>query len=282
MHSQKILLFGGSGFLGSRIIKNNKTIIAPNHSELDLLDIDKVFKYINDVEPNIIIYSAGISKMDFAQKNETITNKLNNNIPHKIAKRASRDGINFIYISTDAVFDGYKNKFEFSEYDKTNAKSLYGLSKQKGEDSILTFSDNCVIRVINLFGLGNENNFIQKMKNKLEIQEDFPGIIDQINNPLNVDIAAKSIIFSAENNLNGIYHLGALTAETNFNFLILAAKQMKLNSKYIKKIKFNEFMGDKISYRKKNSVLLTEKFNKITKKLILKNTKDSISYLNLK
>ena len=83
--------------------------------------------------PDKIIYCAGISSMDFAQKNKSITNNLNNKIPGLIAKFAAKNNIAFYFISTDAVFDGYKNKFEFTENDKTKAKSIYGISKEKGE-----------------------------------------------------------------------------------------------------------------------------------------------------
>lgn len=57
----KILLTGGSGFIGKNIIDSfNKkyNIFAPNHMELDLLDGNKVQNYILEHNIDIIIHSA--------------------------------------------------------------------------------------------------------------------------------------------------------------------------------------------------------------------------------
>jgi dTDP-4-dehydrorhamnose reductase len=280
MTPKKILLFGSSGFLGSKIFEKNKEIIAPTHSFLDLTDVEKVYRYIYKSEPKKIIYSAGISKIDFAQKNKAITNNLNYKIPKLLSKFALKNNIDFIYISTDAVFDGYKNKYEFKESDKTNSKSVYGISKQKGEDAVLSSNQNTVIRIINLFGKNNEN-FYQKMINNLSLGKTFPGIVDQINNPLNIDLAAQSILFSIENNLHGIYNLGATNSISNYNFLVKAAEKMNFNASLIKKISFNDFFKNESKYRKKKSVLKTEKFQKESRNTILKDINNSISYLNL-
>lgn len=281
MDSQKILLLGGSGFLGSRIVKRNKKIIAPSHKELDLLNIEKVYRFIEKNKPNAIVYCAGISKMDFAQKNKKLTNELNYKTPKLIANYAHKTGTKIIYISTDAVFDGYKNKFEFIEEDKTKSKSIYGISKQKGEESILNYPNNLVLRVINLFGSDNEN-FFQRMIFNLKSNKEFSGIIDQVNNPLYIEIAVEAVLFSIYKNLQGIYHLGALDSETNYNFLILGAREMGLNTKLIKQIKFDEYIKDKIAPRKKKSVLISNKFHDESQKKILKNIKGSLTYLNLK
>jgi len=282
MKSQNIILFGGSGFLGSRILSKNKRIISPLHSQLDLLDEKKVYEFLEKSQPVKIIYSAGISRMDFAEKNKTLTNNLNSRIPYLIAKYSNKNDISFIYISSDAVFDGYQKKYKFNEIAKTNAKSTYGISKERGEYNVLSQSNNnTVVRIISLFG-NNQNNFIHEMINNLLNNREFPGIVDQVNNPLNVDLAAKAILFITKHNLKGIYNLGALNADSNYSFLKLAAKELKLNEKLIKKISFEDFFRNKIAPRKKKSILLTEKFSYESNYSILKDLKHSISYLNLK
>lgn len=282
MVKDKILLFGGSGFLGSRILKLNKNIISPIHTKVDLTKIEAVYKYIEEKQPSKIIYTAGISKLDFSEKNRSITDNLNYKIPNLLSKFASKNNIIFYYISTDAVFDGYKLKSKFSEKDKTNAISVYGRSKEKGENAVLSNSNaNSVIRVINLFGIGNKDNFLQKMIDTLSKNKEFNGITDQINNPLNVNLAAEAILFAISNNLKGIYNLGSIESVSNHNLLIQVAKKYKLDPSLIKKITFKEFMIDKIATRKQNSILITDKFQKASNGKILKNINDSVAYLNL-
>lgn len=59
----KILLTGGSGFIGKNILESNLTkkykILAPTHKQLDLTDEDAVTKYFSDNNIDIVIHAAG-------------------------------------------------------------------------------------------------------------------------------------------------------------------------------------------------------------------------------
>lgn len=278
MKKRKTIIFGGSGFLGTYLYKNSLSdhFLAPIHKEVDLLDQEKVLKFIDKNEPSQIIYLAGVTKIEIAESNKDLADMLNHKIPKIIAKYASKNGVPVLYTSTDAVFDGYKSKFLFSETDKPLPKSDYGKSKYLGETAIMNSSNkNCVLRLITLFG-ENRKNFatilIDRLKNNLE----FAGMIDQTQNPLLVNIAAKGINFSINNEIKGIYHMGSLDYLTNYDLLIKIAKKNNLETDLIKKITFKDFYGDKANYRKRNSVLIAEKFNEISNREILKNTDESI------
>lgn len=283
MHKQKILLFGGTGFLGSRIINQLKQeiIISPSRQELDLVNIDQVYRKIDLVEPDIVIYSAGVTKIDAAEKNEEQAYSLNADVPGKIAKFISSKNIPIVYISTDAVYDGYEKKYIFSETDKPNPKSIYGKSKLKGEEKILEANQkNAVIRLITLFGIDyNRSNFLTNIFNDLKGEKEVVGIMDQIQNPTEVNIAAKATALIAEKKLSGIYHLGSLDWDTNYNFVLKFAHRFGFDQSLIKKISYDEFMKNKSLYRKKNSVLLCNKFSTISKNSVLKTIDDSINYI---
>lgn len=281
MKKRKTIIFGGNGFLGNYLYKKTQSdqFLAPTHKEIDLLDQKKVLKFIDKNEPSQIIYLAGVTKIEIAESNKDLADNLNHKIPKLIAKYASKNGIPVLYTSTDAVFDGHKSKFLFSETDKPLPKSDYGKSKYLGEFAIMNTSNkNCVLRLITLYG-NNRKNFstilIDRLKNNLE----FPGMIDQTQNPLLVNIAAKGIDFSINNGIKGIYHLGSLDYLTNYDLLVKIAEKNNLNTNLIKKITFKDFYGNKANYRKKNSVLLSDKFNDISNREILKNTDESIEIL---
>lgn len=277
--SSRILLFGSSGYLGSNLKKDLKDykIFSPSRSQLNLLNTDDCLKYIDTSSPDLVVYCAGITKIDFAEKNKSLTSKLNFEIPKNISKFTSQNKIKFIYISTDAVFDGYARKNEFTEDDKPFARSFYGKSKLNGENSVLENSpNNLILRSITFFGGKNKNNFANMMISNLKSSKEYLGIYDQIQNPLNIGIATKAIKFSIQNDLTGIYNLGSLDSESNYDFLVKLAIKNKLNSKLIKKISFEDFMKDKKGYRKKKSVLRVDKFNKRSHEKILKTIDQSI------
>ena len=60
----KVFLTGGSGMVGSNILENKNAkkydFISPNRNELDLLNYNKVSKFINRTKPDIIIHAAGL------------------------------------------------------------------------------------------------------------------------------------------------------------------------------------------------------------------------------
>ena len=282
MKKRKVLLFGGNGFLGSKLIKELKNdIAAPSHTELDLLKINNVFRAIEKIRPDFIIYSAGITKIDAAEVDQDLALTLNEKIPGKIAKFISPQNIPFIYVSSDAVFDGYKKKYQFAEDDKTNPKTNYGISKLKGEEAVLRANENnTVIRLITLFGIDyHRPNFLTKTLNNLKANKQVFGITDQMQNPTEVNTAARAISFIVGKQLNGICHVGSLDWDTNYNFMMRFAFKFGLNQSLIKKISFEEFMKSKNAYRKKKSVLLCNKLSKISNNTLLKTIDESFDSL---
>lgn len=284
MNNNNILLLGGSGFLGSFIQKEFKSnsILAPSHNLLDLHDLTQIVTYINKNDISYIIYAAGITRINEAQNNRDEAMLLNYEIPTKIAEYATKMNIRFCYISTDAVFDGYDEKYIFKETDIPKTKSIYGTSKMQAERSILSNnSDHCVLRLITLYGLYHKKpNFISEFIKKLRNGQTYLGIVDQIQNPTYVVSAARAVIYAVKNDLHGIYHIGALDSETNYNFLSKAAAIFHLDQNLIQQIEYAKLMKEQALFRKKDSVLLCGKFDTVSNHSILQTLDKSLAELH--
>ena len=101
--TKKIIITGGTGRFGS-IIKNFKTkhkIFFPTKKELDILEINKIKKYIKKIKPNILIHLAGLSR-PMKIHEENIIKSINLNIigTANITKICSEENIKLIYFST--------------------------------------------------------------------------------------------------------------------------------------------------------------------------------------
>lgn len=277
------LLLGGSGFLGSFIQKefNSNSIFAPSHNLLDLHDLPQITNYINKMRFSHIIYAAGITRINEAQNNQDEAMLLNYEIPTKVAAIATKMNTRFLYISTDAVFDGYDEKYIFRETDIPKTKSIYGTSKLKAEQAILSDnSEHCVLRLITLYGLHHKKpNFVSEFITKLRNGQTYLGIVDQMQNPTYVVSAARAVNFAVKNDLQGIYHIGALDSDTNYNFLLKAADIFNLDRNLIKQIDYASLMKEQALMRKKDSVLLCDKFDTISKHSILQTLDKSLEEL---
>ena len=87
-----IILLGGSGLVGMGIQKAysnlGEDILAPKHSEVDLLNKSGVRKYISEKRPNTVIMAAGVvGGIEFNSNNQISQYKSNQS-----GKRASNQG----------------------------------------------------------------------------------------------------------------------------------------------------------------------------------------------
>jgi len=253
---------------GSRIsdlLRDKFKIIGPPHSHLDLASKKSVHQNIKDVNPDQIVYLAGITKVDEAEANNKLAFLINEEAVRYAAERAAQLDIPFHYISTDAVFDGKLKKRAYIETDKTNPISVYGKSKLAGEKVTLSLSKkNSVIRTIMIYSpyYPNKKDFARFAYENLKYKKQFAGIIDQFINPTFVDDLVNAIAAILGRGAKGIYHVGAINYTTNYKFLKKIAKAFKFDENLITKTTFEEFFKDKHAPRQQYSRLSTEKFRK--------------------
>lgn len=283
MTKQKILLYGISGMVGSRIgqvLGDRFRIVAPPHSHLDVTNQKLVHQNIEDVRPDKIIYAAGITKVDYAQIHPAETFLVNAQAVGYICQKAKAANIPVIYISTDAVFDGANNRRSYVEEDRPSPLSVYGKSKLEGERITLSTSPkNCVIRTIMVYSANfpHKKDFARLAYEGLKRGEKFEGIVDQVINPIFVDDLVWAIAAVLDKNAKGIWHLAAVDYTTNYGFVEKIAKAFGFNKKLITKVKFADFFKDKPAPRCRYCWLDTAKFQKEFGKKILHTLDQNLS-----
>ena len=107
----KILIEGGNGLLGTylrKVLMKKHTIISPTKHELDISNSNKLRKYIDTVEPDIILNAAGMTNVYLCEKNTEKAFKINTSAPAEMARIAYDHNIYFIHFSTNFIFDGEK------------------------------------------------------------------------------------------------------------------------------------------------------------------------------
>lgn len=263
---KKILVIGASGFIGNYFFLELKKVLNfsvfgtyySNKKEgLIYLDytnsreLNKTLKYIN---PEIIIWAAGIKNIDNLESNHSLAEK-HNLIPVKNLVKFQNKvkfNISLIFISSDYVFDGKKGEYTTDDY--PNPDTIYGKSKLDAEHYIRNNSPfYIIIRVGSVIGLGS--NFWDWIIDKLKLNQKIE-LYDEVFSPTPIDIIYKAIIKSIELKLNGLYHVSGDRCISRYDFGLLISKSLKTKSKLIKTNRENNF-------QKNRSLVRSEVFNEL-------------------
>ena len=199
MKNKKILVTGSRGFLGSHFVEvlqinGFKKILTPSRSNLDLLEIESIDKYLKVNKPEIVVHiAADIGGIGYSKKhpaNQLYNNTLMNLL---IQHKSYEHGVEkFIGIGTVCSYPKFaKSPFKESEIwegypEETNAS--YGLSKKimmeqtKAYNSQYGFNSIHLL-MINLFGPGDDFD--------LETSHVIPAMIRKMDNA--VDNSLESI-----------------------------------------------------------------------------------------
>lgn len=282
VESRKILLYGATGMLGTRIrelLREDFKIVGPPHSHLNLLDKAQIIRNLTDVSPDKVIYCAGITKIDYAQEHPKEAYRMNADVVFDISKVCAKLDIPIYYISTDAVFGEVNSKKPFKEADRTKPLSVYGASKLKGEEIVLAASDkNAVVRTVMIYAANYPHrlDFARAVYESLKNRIPFAGIVDQEVNPTFVDDIVHAISVLLKNNARGIYHVASTDHLTNYQFVCEIADVFGFDKNLIVKTTFDKFFAGKKAPRARYSVLNTIKFRKKFGNNILQGTRKSI------
>lgn len=280
--NRKILLYGGTGFVGSAIadaFKDVYTIVAPSHTEVDMADFYHLKENIFQTKPDLIIYATGLASVDRCEQEPELACLLNTKVPRVIASEAAMLEIPLYYISTDAVFRGDKKDSPYTEEDTVDPLSVYGKTKQKGEEVVLKYGNrNAIVRIICPFSnfYPKKTDFARLAAEKLSKNELFTGITNQILNPLYLPYLTNALLKLIETGVFGIYHLGSTDSDTNYNIVKRLAKMLNLDVALITPISLKTFLKNKRALRSQYCWLDVSKFQKEFGEGILHNLDTSL------
>ncbi len=163
MSDAKTLILGSSGFLGRYFCEEYGESAERHTSKIesgvkggtDLLTAnlhtrEDVKRLLRRVEFSRVINCVALSDIDDCERDPQKANWLNAELPKVLAEECSSTGAQFVHISTDAVFAG-KDSFS-SETSQPNPKSVYGLTKYKGETAVIEENPNSLVCRVNFVG----------------------------------------------------------------------------------------------------------------------------------
>ena len=268
----RVVVFGGSGLVGSSFIENFKDIFeinAPGAEMVDILDKDLVHKAIEDFNPDSVINFAAYTQVEEAEDQlndkEGICYKINALGAKNVAEVCKQLDKHLIHISTEYVFDGEKEFVPYNEEDSPNPKNWYGQTKYFGEKFVAESGVNAAVARISMpfspFFSGKKDVarfFLQQLKDGNKIRT----IEDQNISPTIVLDIVKGIKVLIDNKASGIYHISSKDDTTPLDFAKTIAEIFKLDYSLINSVSLEEYNKNKKGKLLKNSSLNPTKFEK--------------------
>jgi len=245
---KRVLITGGDGYIGSNlnlwlkkrgyevILSVNRKTGKKNCFQADITDSRKISNLINQVKPDVIVHTAGISNLNLCEKEPEIAKKINlqgtKNIIEAINKVNSR--IKLVFFSSEYVFLGDKGNRK--ETDDTRPKTIYGKSKLDAEKAVKEKINNFVIcRTANVFGKGG--NFFTFITDSLKGNKQIEVFDDTFFTPTYIDYLCDSLEKVINSDFRGIIHIAGQDRVSRYDFALKIAQSLNKDANLIKPVK---------------------------------------------
>lgn len=243
----RILITGASGLLGANlalqaapqfevvgVVNERRLHNAPFETvRVDLLDFDAIPGLFEKAKPDWVINCAAIANLDDAEKRPELAQRLNAELPGRLAAEAAKRNLRFLQVSTDAVFDGSKG--DYDEEDAPAPLSVYARTKRIAELAVKAAHPHVLIIRPNFFGwsIGGNRSLAEVFYNNLSQGQTMKGFTDRIFCPLLVTDLAEIILELLTKNLRGLYHAVSSDSMSKYDFGVAVAKRFGLDANLI-------------------------------------------------
>jgi dTDP-4-dehydrorhamnose reductase len=228
----RLLVTGASGLLGANLLlaaRASHQLIAASRRQrivlagaecvqVDLAQPGAAHDLLRDTHPDAVIHCAAFTDVDACEGHPELAERLNAEVPGWLAEACAREGTRLIHISTDAVFDGERGGY--TEDDQPLPINVYGATKLRGEQAVLTAFPSATVIRTNIFGwnaqpkLGLAEWFVERLR----LGERCTGFTDVTFSPLAVDDLAAGLLNLLSRSSPGVLHIAGTETVSKYDF----------------------------------------------------------------
>lgn len=175
----KVLVTGGSGFVGKRVVaylsRLGWPVFAPGHRELDITDLSALERWFRDNQPEAVIHTAAVSDTGVCQRNPEWSETINVTGTVNLVTVCRETGAKPVICSSDQVYFGSSYPGAHNENETLTPANVYGSQKLRSEQLCLKIDPETVcLRLSWMYARdvlpGDRNHFLSQLKTALAEQ----------------------------------------------------------------------------------------------------------------
>ena len=287
----RILVTGGSGFLGSNLVavlRNKHDVAYTFRGEkmafrgaqgifLDLHSSDGIERVVEQMRPHVIIHCAALTDVDYCELHPDEVKKINVEATRLLLHGGNRLDAHFIFVSTEAVYDGLKGNFR--EEDSPNPANQYAQTKLNAEKVIQKEGERWFIARTGFEGWRlNEKrgkpSFFEWLISKFENQKPFNVFEDRLFTPLSIYNFISILDEVIDRRIEGLFNVEGREAMSYLDFAEETARVFGYDSTLIRPIPMDSFSAS--AFRPKNTSLNIDRILKRLKTPVLAGVREML------
>ena len=274
----RVLVTGGSSLIGKHLLQSKPEDIILESTwytnpvpglqmlHLDVSNKSQLAYVFERTKPDVVIHCAAVGSVDYTESHFTETRQVNVLGTENVLKASQDAKALFVYISTNAVFDGSS-----PPYDETHHRqpvNRYGSIKREAENLVMDSRNWLIIRPFMLYGYpyqGGRGNWFTAILSLLSGGETAKLVNDTYWQPsLALDVA-QAIWRLIELQVEGVYHVASDDRMSLYQFGLKVAEVWGYDPALIQPIKSSNLKG--IALRPVDSTFKLDKIHELGIKL---------------
>lgn len=225
-----IIMLGGSGLVGSRILEMDRGIVIPNQ-RIDITQADEIHRVLEQYAGKTLVNFAAYTNVGAAENLRALDDDpwLVNVIgAENVALACAKHGIHLVHISTDFVFNGAKdNQGPYTEdaqpVQSPDGITWYGWTKAVAEQKVTDALVNGQLSILRIAypyraHFADKNDFARDIQLRHSDGNLYPMYTDQYITPTFIDDLPSAIRMIQDQQDSGIFHVASPTICTPHDF----------------------------------------------------------------